>query len=379
MFSLILPLLVPPTPAPQEPVQILHPTVVESAAEVGIRLPQTLPAQWQQFVTPAARPPAAALTAPWPTVDWAVSDPASQGLDPNGVQAAMQYGQAQGSNGLVVIRNGYIVAEWYAPGWQQDDQEDSFSMSKSVSSALYGTAFAEGIFPGLDTEAADYISEWDNPQHGAITLRHLLSMNSGLHWDFFTDYLFLGFANDQTQFAINLGMDATPGTTWVYNNSACQTLSGVFERRTGHQIHEYAQLRLFDVIGMHNATWLTDNVGNTLTYRTVYASAREFAKFGYLFLRGGHWDGTQVVPRRYVKKSVRPSQTENPFYGYLWWLNTAGAAMADVPADAFYAAGLDEKRIYVVPSQDLVVVRIGPGASNWDDNAFLGPISQAVQ
>lgn len=379
MLSVILPLLIQTTPTPQEPVQILDPLVRASVAELGIHLPHSLRADWQQLATPVAHPPAAALTAPWPTVDWSISDPATEGIDPNGIQTAFQYGEAHGSNGMLVIRNGYLVAEWYAPGWDQDDQEDSFSMAKSVSSALYGTAFAEGIFPGLDTEAADYISEWNDPQHGDITLRHLLSMNSGLHWDFFTDYLLLGLANDQSQFAINLGMDATPGTSWVYNNSACQTLSAVFERRTGRQLHRYAQRRMFDVIGMHDATWLTDNAGNTLTYRTVYASAREFAKFGYLFLRGGHWDGTQVVPRRYVKKSVRPSQTENPFYGYLWWLNTAAAAMTDVPADAFYAAGLGEKRIYVVPSQDLVVVRIGPGSSGWDDNDFLGPISQAVQ
>ena len=379
MLPLILSTLAQATPAPVDAVQVLSPQVLESAAEVGIRLPATIRADWAQYRNPIPQPPAATLMAPWPTVDWTLSDPASQGMDPNGIQAAFQYGESQGSNALLVIRNGYLVAEWYAPGWNEDDQEDSYSMSKSISSALYGTAFAEGIFPGLDTEAADYISEWNDPQHGDISLRHLLSMNSGLHWDFFTDYFFLGLANDQTQFAIDLGMDATPGTSWVYNNSACQTLSGVFERRTGRQLHEYAQVRLFDVIGMHDATWLTDNVGNTLSYRTVYASGREFAKFGYLFLRGGLWDGTQVVPRRYVKKSARPSQTQNPDYGFLWWLNTARSYMPDVPADAFYAAGAGEKRIYVVPSKDLVVVRLGPGAGGWDDNAFLGPIVQAVQ
>lgn len=378
MLSVILPLMAQ-AQAPVDPVQILDPVVIESAAEIGIRLPQAIRADWQQVATPAARPPAAALTAPWPTLDWTVSDPASQGMDPQGIQDAFDYAEAHSSNGLVVIRNGYLVAEWYAPGWAMDDQEDSFSMAKSVASTLYGSAFREGLFPQLDTEVADYVTEWDDPAHGDVTLRHLLSMNSGLHWDFFTDYIFLGLANDQSQFATNLGMDHTPGTTWVYNNSACQMLSATFEARTGRQLHEYAQHRMFDVIGMHDATWLTDNSGNTLSYRTVYASAREFAKFGYLCLRGGTWDGTPIIPRRFLKQSVRPSQQENPLYGYLWWLNTARASMPDVPADAFYAAGLDEKRIYVVPSQDLVVVRIGPGDSNWDDNAYLGPISQAVQ
>ena len=317
--------------------------------------------------------------APWPTVDWSTSTPQAEGMDPNGIRTAFQYGAAHGSSAMLVIRNGFIVAEWYAPGWAPDQQEDSFSMSKSVTSSLYGAAIAEGIFPSIDTKASDYIAEWNDPQHVDVSLRNLLSMDSGLHWDFITDYLLLGLANNQSQFAINLGMDDVPGGTWVYNNSACQVLSATFERRTGVQIHRYAKRRLFNVIGMHDATWMRDNSGNTLTYRTVFASAREFAKFGYLFLRGGHWDGQQVVPLQWVRDSARPSQTANPFYGRLWWLNTGSLAMPDVPADAFYAAGAGVKRIYVVPSQDLVVIRLGPDDSNWDDNAYLGPISQAVQ
>jgi CubicO group peptidase (beta-lactamase class C family) len=155
-------------------------------------------------------------------------------------------------------------------------------------------------------------------------------------------------------------------------------LAETFLRRTGRQLHEYWQARVADVIGMHDATWMTDFVGNTLTYRSVNASAREFAKFGYLFLREGEWDGQRVMPQRWVDVSTRPSQDLNPFYGLLWWLNTGRLEMPSVPADAYYAAGLGEKRIYVVPSKDLVVIRLGPGDLFWDDDAFLGPICDAV-
>ncbi|PCJ54851.1 MAG: hypothetical protein COA70_03950 [Planctomycetota bacterium] len=363
----------------QQPVQELSAEVITAAADLGIRLPSTVPANWQSLLQPSALAPTAPLMAPWPTVDWSTSTPQAEGMDPNGIRTAFQYGAAHGSNAMLVIRNGYIVAEWYAPGWAQDQQEDGFSMAKSVSSSLYGAAIAEGIFPDIDTKASTYIQEWNDPAHQDVRLRNLLSMNSGLHWDFFTDYIFLGLANDQNQFAINLDMDDVPGGTWIYNNSASQMLSAVFKRHTGVNIDRYAQRRLFNVIGMHDATWMQDNSGNTLTYRSVFASGREFAKFGYLFLRGGEWDGQQVVPRSWVRNSARPSQTENPFYGYLWWLNTGGMAMQDVPADAFYAAGAFVKRIYVVPSQDLVVIRLGPDDQSWDDNAYLGPISQAVQ
>ncbi|MFK5956662.1 MAG: serine hydrolase [Planctomycetota bacterium] len=381
MLSLaILALLIPQSnSADAQNVQALSVEVVRAATELGIRLPAAVPQNWQSLAAPSALPPSASLMAPWPTNDWSTSTPRAQGMDPAGIRTAFQYGAAHGSNAMLVIRNGYIVAEWYSSTWNQNEKEDGFSMAKSVSSALYGAALADGIFPDIDTKASDYIQEWNSPWNQEVSLRNLLNMNSGLHWDFITDYLLLGLAFDQSQFAIDLSMDHFPGATWVYNNSACQVLSAVFERRTGVQLERYARQRLFSVIGMHNATWMKDFSGNTLTYRSVFASAREFAKFGYLYLRGGEWDGQQVIPQQWVHQSARPSQTENPFYGYLWWLNTGAMAMQDVPADAFYAAGAFVKRIYVVPSQDLIVIRLGPDDLNWDDNAYLGPISQAVQ
>lgn len=357
----------------------LAPQVLEAANSLGINLPNSVPANWQDLVAAPTQSTTRMASAPWPTVDWSVSTPQAQGMDEQQLRQAFQYGISQSSNALLVIRNGYIVAEWYAPNWAQDDREDSYSMSKSITSGLYGAALLDGIYTNPNQKVSLEISEWNDPAHQDVRVRHLLSMNSGLHWDFITDYLLLGFANDQSQFAIDLGMDATPGTTWVYNNSACQVLSEWFLRRSGMQIGDYFQMRVASVIGMNQATWMTDNVGNTLTYRSVFASAREFAKFGYLFLRNGEWDGTQIIPPRWIQVSTRPSQSDNPFYGLLWWLNTGALDMPNVPADAYYAAGLGEKRIYVVPSQDLVVIRLGPGAGSWEDNAFLGPISQSVQ
>ena len=359
-------------------VQRLNPQVLASAAQVGVQLPATVPANWRTLPVPAPQPPLAGTMGPWPTVDWSVSTPAAQGMDQQLIDDAFNYAQGRSSNALLVVRNGYIVAEWYDSDWAEDFREDGFSMAKSVTSALYGVALQEGIFQSPLEKVSDDIPEWDDPAHRDVDMRHLLSMTSGLHWDFFTDYVLLGLSSDQSRFAVGLDMDATPGTTWVYNNSACQVLSEFFLQRTGRQIGEYFQRRIADVIGMHDATWMTDNSGNTLTYRSVFASAREFAKFGYLFLRGGEWDGQRVLPERWVDVSTRPSQDLNPFYGLLWWTNTGRLDMPSVPADAYYAAGFEEKRIYVVPSKDLVVIRLGPGNLFWNDDQFLGPICEAV-
>ncbi|RJP67952.1 MAG: hypothetical protein C4532_13805, partial [Candidatus Abyssobacteria bacterium SURF_17] len=129
---------------------------------------------------------------------------------------------------------------------------------------------------------------------------------------------------------------------------------------------------------MWNAAWMSDTAGNTLTYMGVVASAREFAKFGYLYLRGGVWEGQQILSADWVSESTQPSQIMNPFYGYLWWLNTAGATWPNVPEDAFAAMGMNEKRIYVVPSLDIVAVRLGAPQAAWNDNAFLGRVCASV-
>lgn len=347
------------------------------AAELGIGLPETIPANWRAIPVPAAQPPASGTMAPWPTIDWSVSTPQDQNMDPQLLLQAFQYGINQNSRAIVVIRNGYIVGEWYAQGWNQDTRQTGYSIAKSFTSALVGVAIDQGHIASVNDSVSNWVPSWTDPAHSVVSVRDLLAMHSGLHWDFVSDYIIMPTQRNQSAWAISQDMDAAPGNRWVYNNMGVQVLSETLKQATGRQPHWFA-VPLGKTIGMWNASWMRDRAGNTLTYQSVIASAREFAKFGYLFLRQGHWDGQQPVPASWVAESTQPSQTLNPFYGYLWWLNTGGLDMPDVPADAFYAAGLGEKRIYVIPSQDLLVVRLGESASGWNDNDFLGPISQSA-
>jgi CubicO group peptidase (beta-lactamase class C family) len=291
---------------------------------------------------------------------------------------AFRYAMGQGSKAVLVIRNGYIVGEWYGPGWTQESVQTGFSIAKSFSSALVGMLIEDGVFTGLDQPVSQFITEWQDGKHDTVTVRNLLSMNSGLYWDPINDYIILPTRPDQNSFAVGLPMADIPGATWVYNNSACQVVSELILRATGMQAANYAAYRLASKIGMWNADWLTDMVGNTLTYQSVIASAREFAKFGYLFLRGGVWDGEQILSSDWVEESTTRSQVLNPFYGYLWWCNTGGLMWTDVPADAYAAMGFQEKKIYVVPSLDLVAVRLGDAAVTWSDNYFLGGVCSSV-
>lgn len=320
--------------------------------------------------------PAPAM-APWPTEDWTESTPEAQGLDRDALIAAFSYGVREGAQALVVTRHGYIVGEWYAAGWSQETKQLGWSISKSFTSALVGMLIAAGEIGGINDRAALYLPEWRDADHGGVTVANLLSMDSGLKTDGLVDLQLLTRSN-KSSFAISLPMEAEPGTHWEYSNAAVQVLGELVHRASGLQPHEYAREHLWNVIGMWDAHWRLDDVGNPWTFGGIHASAREFAKFGYVYLRDGEWDGEQVVPAAWVRASTQSSQPLFRFYGYLWWLNRWSIAMPDVPADAYAAMGAYERRIYVVPSLDIVAVRLGKGNQHWDDNLFLGRVCGAV-
>jgi len=359
-----------------EEVPWLSPEAKKSIRGLNLRLPAYLP----EGVAPAQPriypPPDEA--APWPTIDWSVSTPEEQGMDRDILINSFRYAVANKSKAVVVIRNGYIVGEWYDDDWNEETMQTGFSMAKSFSSAVVGMLIDDGLINSVGQKVAGFVPEWYDLQHWGVSVENLLSMNSGVYFNFFSDYVILTTRPDQSAFAVGLPMEAFPGSKWIYNNSACQVISELVLQASGMQTADYARARIWNKIGMWNATWMTDQVGNTLTYQSVFASAREFAKFGYLYLRGGEWDGEQIVSRDWVIRSTQPSQWLNPFYGYLWWLNTWKQMWPDAPADAYAAIGMGEKRIYVIPSLDIVAVRLGEGRLLWSDNDFLGPICDSV-
>lgn len=348
----------------------MAPGILESVEDLNLELPERLP---RDLVLPVERhwPERSGLSAPWPTDGWSFSTPEAQGMDSSILIRAFRYGITRGSKALVVTRNGYIVGEWYGPGWDETTPQHGFSVSKSFTGALVGMLVDDGLFTGANQQAAWFISQWRNHQYGPIRIRNLLSMDSGLRCTLFSEFMLFLSAN-QNDYAISLPVDHQPGAVWAYNNAACQAHSELILQATGAQPVQYARDRLWNVIGMWNATWDTDLSGNTLTYMGVNASAREFAKFGYLYLRRGYWEDQPLISEQWIDDSTLPSQPGNPFYGYLLWLNTSGLMWRDVPADAFAALGMNERKIYVVPSLDIVAVRLGDAEPSWSDNTFLG-------
>jgi CubicO group peptidase (beta-lactamase class C family) len=267
-----------------------------------------------------------------------------------------------------------IVGEWYWNDWDERNEHNVFSVTKSITSAVVGIAQDRGELD-IREKASNYITEWIGTDSEDVTIQNLISNDSGRHWDLITDYVRNYFlAYDKTAMAIGLGQQYVPGTVWIYNNSAIQTLERVLNRATGEDVAVYAERHLFDPLGMASS-YGRDPAGNPITYADVSASCRDMARFGYLYLRGGRWsDGTQIVSEDWVEESIRPSTPLNVAYGYMWWLNRdghwvapsspdhierEGRPMPDLPEDVFRASGAFNQIILVDPTTDIVFTRTG--------------------
>lgn len=308
----------------------------------------------------------------FPDPDWQSGDPADHGIDPAALDAAAAAAEAHGSHCLVVVKDGVIVREQYWQGKNASSRDKSFSVAKSYTSALVGIAIGRGDIESLDQSAADFIPSWQGTEHEAITIRHLVTMTSGLEWSVFSDYVSMAtFSSNHTEYALELGQEEAPGASWVYHNGGVQILEAVFEGATGMSIEAYAIEHLWSRIGS-GATWNHDPSENPTTYAHVLATCRDHARFGWLYARGGAWSDGQVIPEDYFAASLAPSQEQNRAYGYLFWLNGQMPRLDPfnqqkdemlapwAPTDLFAARGFGDQFIDVVPSLGLVVVRIGP-------------------
>jgi CubicO group peptidase (beta-lactamase class C family) len=315
------------------------------------------------------------------------------------------------TSSLVVIRNGYLVAEWHELSALPTTRYDIWSCVKSFTGTAYGLLFDDcrhGTLPlnqviDLDTPAYQFIPEGhplSDPRKAQITFRHLLSMTSGIPGERH------GIAAIPTEtgvgpFEAALGLAPTkarswpsgrwtnalaaePGTRWDYSDPAMAHLALAYFHVTGRELHEVMAERVFAPIGIERLSWDLQGVGadfigpHTNAHTGIHVSARELARFGYLMLRGGRWRDQQIIPAWWVALATSPSQPFNPHYGFTWWVNTTGKQWPGLPTDAFAAMGYRSNRCYVVPSLDLVVVRTGSGPAFWDEGALLGLITDAL-
>jgi len=280
-----------------------------------------------------------------------------------------------------VLKNDTLLYERYGDGLNEYTPQLGWSMTKSITNALIGVAMKKGL---INVNDKDLFPEWADDQRNRITLQHLLQMNSGLKWEEdyekitdATEMLFL--SEDVIESVVDNELEFPPTFHWEYNSGSTNLILGVLRNRLGDDYHEFAYKELFAKIGMTTAFIETDESGNMVGSSFGYASARDWARFGLLYLNEGKTrNGKELLPFDWVNYTSRPVNMEIPHYGSQWWLNDRNNKFKDVPADLFYASGYMGQYVFVIPSEDLVIVRLGL-SKNIDLNNFLKDVIEAVK
>ena len=274
------------------------------------------------------------------------------------------------ANGSLVMRDGRIAAERYAQGIEPDTPLLGYSVSKSVINALIGILVREGK---LNPYAPAPVGAWSSPAdpRHSITLDQLLRMTSGLNLEesdsgFDPVSRMLFSERDMAAFAEKAKLKSKPGQTWAYTSGNTLIASAILRDAVGGHaadVLRFAHRQLFDPVGMQHVTMEFDDADTPIGSTRIYASARDWARFGELYLNDGVVDDKRILPEGWVAYSTQPT-LDSP-YGSGFWVNAGQAAdargrvQAGMPADAYFASGNFGQRIVIIPSQRLVIVRFG--------------------
>ena len=334
-----------------------------------------------------------------PSNDWPTSTPEKQGMDSKQLAEMLRFvlKSRKNINSILIVRNGYLVTEAYFDPYTVTNEHHLYSATKSITSALVGIAIMDGYIRDVHQKVLDFYPtlEVKNNNLGKekMTLEHVLQMTTGLDWresgvpygtpgNTFSQ---MEKSTDWVQYILDQPMASEPGTEFDYNSGASHLLSAIIQKETGQTASSYAEERLFKPLGISDFYWTTDPNGITSGGWGLYLTPRDMAKFGYLYLDTGLWNGRVIVPSEWVNESTRRRITvissgnnksglwrllwqifgrdgrtnTSVNYGYHWWIPSFGG---------YAALGYAGQAIYVKPDLNLVVV-ITSGLHNRD--AFL--------
>ena len=299
--------------------------------------------------------------------DWVVSTPEAEGLDPALVDRLYsRASRAESTLGVLVIRNGALIAEAYFNGCTVDTATLIQSATKSVASALTGIAISQGYLEGVNQRAMEFFPELadqiTDSRKYLITIRQMLQMRAGFLWEEASPELFdLLYSGFHPRNFADVPLARAPATAMQYSNLTSYLLGVIVARATGTDLRTYAQENLFDPIGVEIYDWNVSWEGYYPANGDLWLTARDMARFGQLYLDGGVYDGNQVVPAEWVQASLVPySRDAWPYrigrnfadisYGYQWWSARAGDQVF------WFAWGHGGQVIALVPEENMVVV-----------------------
>lgn len=298
----------------------------------------------------------------WPGDTWRTSIPEEQGLDSALILAMLD--EIQNENlaihSILIVRHGYLVSEVYYPPYQPETRHPAYSMTKSVTSAMVGKALQEGYIQSVQQKVVEFFPEIakddTNPKLKDITLEHLLTMSAGYNTNSMPNLYGKDASFDTVHHVLTYNsLLEPPGSSFFYDSGLPHLLSAVVQEKTKMTLQSYAEQELFQPLGITDFTWGSDPRGITTGATGLTLRPRDMAKFGYLYLQQGKWNGTQLLPADWVQASTsRHIETkglmnaaEDDGYGYLWWIDSFGG---------YSAHGFGGQYIFVLPPLDMVVV-----------------------
>lgn len=301
----------------------------------------------------------------WPTDGFKTSTPESQGMSSAMITDMFNHIEENnyGIHQVLVIRNGYAVAEASYYPYKAGDLHIVNSVTKSVTSSLIGKAIDEKLIKSTETPVTSFFPDaFKNGTQDPATLqlKHLLTMSAGLEWSEdgnygadYDSYTQMFRSENPIDYILDQPIAEEPGTTFYYNTGASHLLSGILSKVTGVSALEYAKKSIFDQIGVKQVFWGADKQGVTAGGSRLFMNAQDLAKFGFLYLNKGKWENQQVLSEGWVNESTS-KHMETPAglagksgYGYQWWMN---------PFGGYSGRGYRGQYLFVLPEQNMVVV-----------------------
>ncbi len=309
----------------------------------------------------------------WPTKGWKIMELESLNINSSKMQIADEFAKNDHlSRALLVVKNGYLVFEKYYGEGGPDNSTNLWSVTKSVSSAIIGLLYDQHEFSSMHTKMTSLMPDY--PEFGEITLHHVLTQTTGLNWvEEGPLWVQWAFSNDWVSEALSRGYQSKPGEKFFYSSANSHFLTALVDYKSDISVGALAKQKLFDPMGIEfyevdsnlqynnwleytypaYQTWRKDPNGIECASFGLYLKARDMAKFGYLYLNKGFWDGKQLISKDWVEISTK-EHIRNIYgrysYGYQWYITKVGSY------PAFLASGFGGQIIGVVPSLDLVVV-----------------------
>lgn len=305
----------------------------------------------------------------WPTDGWRTCNPEEVGIDSEKLkelneEILLLLKLHINIHSVLIVRNGYIVAEQYYSGdYGAESLHPVHSCTKSLTSALIGIAIDRKYIQDENSIVTSFFPEYniDNLTEAKqkITIKHMLTMSAGLEWHEMDYHLNnerntinqWTSSNDRVKFVLDKPMVADPGEMYNYNTGISHVLSAIIKKSTGIRADSFALENIFRPLGIKKYNWLVDKQGVAHGGSGVSLLPRDMAKFGYLYLRNGIWDGKQIIPQEWIEKShakhIRRNDIPDYYYGYQWWVS---------PENSYSAVGYGGQWITIFPEQNLVVV-----------------------